>query len=663
MKNKLFNALSLAVIMAMLVTSLALADTVTADGDTLVTSSNISVTSCTAKLDFSGSATINYQGGTHFASGGGTLNITYSAVSPVTVSGPATKDLPSGWDSGSDFYTFGGITTTVPAGIANGTYKVTVTVSGPKQGGGTYTIDDFFNVNVNCPTIQNQAITVTTAAPASAVYGSSFVVAATASSGLPVAITTGGSCSGSGSGSATVTMTSGTGTCTVYYNQAGNASYSPAPEVTSNTTAQKASQAALTLNATSPQTYATTQTLSTSGGSGTGAVNFSLTSGPCSLSNDQLTANSGVGSCVVGATKAADDNYNETSASATVTLQKANADCSGIVGYSGVYDAAYHGASGSCSGIGGESAGTLDLGATFKDVPGGTAHWSFTGNGNYNDQSGDVAIVISKADATCTISGYTGVYDAAYHGASGSCSGIGGESAGSLDLGATFKDVPGGTANWAFTGNGNYNNQSSGAAIVITKAMLTVTADNQTIIFGQPLPTFTFQYSGFVGGEDAGVIDVAPTCGVGSIPMYGTYPIVCSGGLDNNYDFTYKNGTLTVEAWKLYGFYKPVDMGGVLNIVKGGSTVPLKFEVFAGSTELMDVSAVKSLTYTQIACDYSAPQDEIETTATGGTVLRYDTTGGQFIYNWKTPTGAGKCYRVTMTTLDGSSLVAFFKLK
>ena len=50
-------------------------------------------------------------------------------------------------------------------------------------------------------------------------------------------------------------------------------------------------------------------------------------------------------------------------------------------------------------------------------------------------------------------------------------------------------------------------------------------------------------------------------------------------------------------------------------------------------------------------------------TATGATSLLYDTTGGQFIYNCKTPTGAGGCYRVTITTNDGSSQTAFFKLK
>jgi hypothetical protein len=121
--------------------------------------------------------------------------------------------------------------------------------------------------------------------------------------------------------------------------------------------------------------------------------------------------------------------------------------------------------------------------------------------------------------------------------------------------------------------------------------------------------------------------------------------------------------TYTVLAWTLNGFYQPVDMGGVFNTVKNGSTVPLKFEIFAGSTELTATADVKSLAATKIACDTSAAIDEIEATSTGGTSLRYDTTAGQFIYNWQTPKTAGQCYRVTMTTQDDSTLVAFFKLK
>ena len=44
-------------------------------------------------------------------------------------------------------------------------------------------------------------------------------------------------------------------------------------------------------------------------------------------------------------------------------------------------------------------------------------------------------------------------------------------------------------------------------------------------------------------------------------------------------------------------------------------------------------------------------------------MLRYDTQGGQFIFNWQTPKGAGKCYDVILKTQDGSSITAHFKTK
>jgi hypothetical protein len=100
----------------------------------------------------------------------------------------------------------------------------------------------------------------------------------------------------------------------------------------------------------------------------------------------------------------------------------------------------------------------------------------------------------------------------------------------------------------------------------------------------------------------------------------------------------------------------------MVNTVKGGSTVPMKFELFKGDTELKDVSAVKSTTYVKSAACSGAYADEVEVVMTGSTSLRFDATGDQFIYNWKTPTGAG-CYKVTMTAQDGSSLTAYFKTR
>ena len=141
-----------------------------------------------------------------------------------------------------------------------------------------------------------------------------------------------------------------------------------------------------------------------------------------------------------------------------------------INGFSGAYDAAAHGASGSCAGIGGESAGTLDLGLSFTNVPGGMADWAFTGNGNYNVQAASVAIDITKADATCAITGFNGPYDATAHGASGSCSGTRRRERWLTGSGTFLHHVPGGTADWAFTGNGNYNDQAASVAIDITNA-------------------------------------------------------------------------------------------------------------------------------------------------------------------------------------------------
>jgi hypothetical protein len=118
----------------------------------------------------------------------------------------------------------------------------------------------------------------------------------------------------------------------------------------------------------------------------------------------------------------------------------------------------------------------------------------------------------------------------------------------------------------------------------------------------------------------------------------------------------------TVLAWELSGFYAPVDRPDTMNITKNGSTVPLKFEVFAGTTELTDTTIVDTFVH-KTPCSVGAVGDPIEELATGATSLRYDTTAGQFIFNWKTPKTAGSCYKVTLTTDDGSSIYANFNLK
>jgi hypothetical protein len=84
-----------------------------------------------------------------------------------------------------------------------------------------------------------------------------------------------------------------------------------------------APQATLTLVATPDVLIpGTSSTLTASGGSGGGALTYSLDSGPCSVSGNLAIAN-GVGTCIVRATKAADTGYEAATATATITVQAA----------------------------------------------------------------------------------------------------------------------------------------------------------------------------------------------------------------------------------------------------------------------------------------------------------------------------------------------------
>lgn len=148
-------------------------------------------------------------------------------------------------------------------------------------------------------------------------------------------------------------------------------------------------------------------------------------------------------------------------------------------------------------------------------------------------------------------------------------------------------------------------------------------------------------------------------------PSVGTHTMTVIG-YDKAGNMSSVSHTYTVLAWRLDGFYQPVDMptlSPVYNTVKGGSTVPLKFEIFAGADELTDVSAVQSLSTVQVSCTSGAVVDAGETTAIDNTVPLYDLKAGQFVYYWKTPDEAGSCYQVTVKTQDNSLLVAYFKLK
>lgn len=84
----------------------------------------------------------------------------------------------------------------------------------------------------------------------------------------------------------------------------------------------------------------------------------------------------------------------------------------------------------------------------------------------------------------------------------------------------------------------------------VSKATLTVTADNKSIIYGDPAPAYTVSYGAFQGGEDSNVLNTSSlsiACSYAQGNDADNYTIVPSGVIADNYDITFVAGTLTVS--------------------------------------------------------------------------------------------------------------------
>ncbi|MDX2072828.1 MAG: MBG domain-containing protein, partial [Alphaproteobacteria bacterium] len=97
--------------------------------------------------------------------------------------------------------------------------------------------------------------------------------------------------------------------------------------------------------------------------------------------------------------------------------------------------------------------------------------------------------------------------------------------------------------------NGNYVFAYADGTLTVNKATLTVTANNTSKTFASVNPSFTSTITGFVNSDTASVIDSAPTYSTAATQYsdVGTYAITAASASDNNYNFTYVAGTLTID--------------------------------------------------------------------------------------------------------------------
>ena len=318
-----------------------------------------------------------------------------------TVAATATSGLPVTY------------TSTAPLSNVNGLYTMN---SGTGTGVVRYnqTGDDNYNaapeVTASVDAVKaDQSITVVIPSPATAAYNTSFTVAATATSGLPVAYT---STAPLGNVGALYTMNSGIGTGVVKYNQAGDDNYNAAPEVTANVDAVKADQS-ITVVTPSPATaaYNTSFTVAATATSGL-PVTYTSTA-PLSNVNGLYTMNSGIGTGVVKYNQAGDDNYNA-APEVTANVDAAKLDQTITIvtpsPATAVYNTSFTVAAISSSGLPVAYTSTAPLGNvgalyTMNSGTGtGVVRYNQTGDDNYNAAPEVTASVDAvKADQSITV--------------------------------------------------------------------------------------------------------------------------------------------------------------------------------------------------------------------------------------------------------------------
>jgi gliding motility-associated-like protein len=180
---------------------------------------------------------------------------------------------------------------------------------------------------------------------------------------------------------------------------------------------------------------------------------------------------------------------------------------------------------------------------------------------NYDITAVDGTITINKALLTVTAAGQTRIYGDANPALSFSITGFMNDENDSVidnkPTTSTAADETSSTGSYPIIpssgSDGNYDFAYVNGTLTITKAPLTITADNKNRKYGEINPQLTLSFNGFRNNDDQNVIDLMPQVGTSAVPTTpaGNMPIVLTGGNDNNYDLTLTDGQLTIVPTRL----------------------------------------------------------------------------------------------------------------
>jgi hypothetical protein len=117
------------------------------------------------------------------------------------------------------------------------------------------------------------------------------------------------------------------------------------------------------------------------------------------------------------------------------------------------------------------------------------------------------------------------------------------------------------------------------------------------------------------------------------------------------------------SSYRFGGFFAPVNAPPIVNTLKAGVGVPVKFSL--GGNQGLAIFAQGYPASRTVSCRPDALTDEIEQTVTADhSSLRYDANTNTYTYVWKTaPTWAGQCRRLVLRFADGIEHTALFRLR